>query len=200
MLCAVNHVPVEFPGQTPELFQPFRPQRWAELLKPPSFTWPHTADTLWPRCSCKDISKTSEYCSGKRLASGVSSGAWADGGEHRLLQEQQHGGLVSPLWSCFGFVPLSTQSWLTGRICISLALVMQGACLCEVPWGCEDKGEREAWKQRSSRKEKSQVLERDAFSVLSHRHTNAGGLAEAYFRPQTPPHVPDLLGCVCCWD
>lgn len=53
-------------------------------------------------------------------------------------------------------------------------------------------------KQQRSRKERSQVLKSDAFSVLSHRYTNAGGLAEAYFHPETPPHVPDLLGCVCC--
>lgn len=68
----------------------------------------------------------------------------------------------------------------------------------EVPRGCKDKGDLDAWKQQRSRKQRRQVLKSNAFRVLSHRYTNTRGVAEAYFHPEAPPHVPDLLGCVCC--
>lgn len=100
-------------------------------------------------------------------------------------------GVCAPARELLCLCPASTWGWLAGRdLLFPRALVMSGAC--------EDKGEQEAWKQQRSRKERSQVLKSDAFSLLSHRYRNAGGLAEAYFHPETPPHVPELLGCVCC--
>lgn len=57
----------------------------------------------------------------------------------------------------------------------------------------EDKGHQEAWNRPWWRKGRSQALKSNTFSLLSHRYTNAGGVAEAYFHPETPPHVPDLL-------
>lgn len=100
------------------------------------------------------------------------------------------------LWLC------PPAPWCTGpsRICISMALVMSGACTARSPEAARTKGIQRLGNNKDQGKREGKFLKSNTFRVLSHRFTNTGGVAEAYFHPEAPPHVPDLLGCVCCWD
>lgn len=132
-----------------------------------------------PRQGCNAVRKHKEYFSGKTVAVVFPLEPWADRG---------HLGAVR-MWVC---VPAQGLLWLCPSMCwVGFAFPWR--------WWCQ-----ELPGQRGTGGLETRIKEREKPSfkkqTLSHRDTDAGGLAGAYFHPETPPHSQTCSGCVCCWD
>lgn len=128
------------------------------------------------RQGCNAVRK---YFSGKTIAVVFPLEPWADRGDPGVVR----------MWVC---VPVQGLLWLCPSMCwVGFAFPWR--------WWCQ-----ELPGQRGTGGLETRIKEREKPSfkkqTLSHRDTDAGGLAGAYFHPETPPHSQTCSGCVCCWD